>query len=84
VVLIFFKKFTLLQFDAHSDLRDSWLGSKFSHASVMRRCLELDKNINLVQIKGLIAPDFLAAKLIYKFIGYLVKYNLRLRICIKN
>ncbi|MFN3301758.1 MAG: agmatinase [Patescibacteria group bacterium] len=169
-----FQKFTLLQFDAHLDLRDSWLGSRLSHAAVMRRCLEFDKNINLVQIgirnvseeeklfleknknriktffakdkkkwqknkilkfcqknvfltfdfdvldssimpsvgtpepggldwneilnllkmicqkrkiitadfiefcpiKGLIAPDFLAAKLIYKFIGYLVKYNL--------
>ncbi len=46
----FFKKFTLLQFDAHADLRDSWLGLKLSHAAVMRRCLEIDNNINLVQV----------------------------------
>lgn len=181
--LKFFKKFTLCQFDAHTDLRNSWLGSKLSHAAAMKRCLELNKNVNLVQIgvrnvseeelpfwrknirqrrtslgleriktfwakdrkkwreteilkfcqknifltfdfdaldlgicpslaapepggldwyetldllklicqkrkivgadfvelcpiRGLVAPDFLAAKLIYKFISYLVKYNL--------
>ena len=34
------EKITIVQFDAHSDLRDSYLGSSFSHACVMRRCLD--------------------------------------------
>ena len=28
----------LIQFDAHTDLRDDYLGAKLSHASVIRRC----------------------------------------------
>lgn len=31
----------VVQFDAHADLRDSFEGSRFSHACVMRRILEL-------------------------------------------
>ncbi len=31
----------IIQFDAHADLRDDYLGVKLSHACVMRRCLEL-------------------------------------------
>lgn len=33
------RKFALLCFDAHLDLRDEYVGSKLSHASVMRRVL---------------------------------------------
>ncbi len=32
---------SVLQLDAHADLRDSYLGTKFSHATVMRRVHEL-------------------------------------------
>ena len=32
---------SVLQLDAHTDLRDEYLGTKYSHASVMRRVLEL-------------------------------------------
>ncbi len=32
---------SVLQLDAHADLRDSYLGSKFSHASAMRRVVEI-------------------------------------------
>ena len=32
---------SVLQIDAHADLRDEYDGTKFSHASVMRRVLEL-------------------------------------------
>jgi len=35
----------ILQFDAHCDLRDEYLGDKFSHACVMRRCHEVTTNI---------------------------------------
>lgn len=40
----------VLQFDAHSDLRDSFTGGKFSHASVMRRVLEITPTPSLVQV----------------------------------
>jgi agmatinase len=43
------ENFSILQFDAHADLRDGYLGQKYSHAAAMRRCLDF-KNINLVQI----------------------------------
>jgi agmatinase len=33
---------SVLQFDAHLDLRDKYSGTKYSHASVMRRVLDLD------------------------------------------
>lgn len=41
--------FSILQFDAHADLRDGYLGQKYSHAAAMRRCLDFP-GINLVQI----------------------------------
>ncbi len=31
----------IIQFDAHADLRDDYLGQRLSHACVMRRCYEL-------------------------------------------
>lgn len=31
----------IIHFDAHSDLRDEYLGEKLSHATVMRRCWDL-------------------------------------------
>ena len=36
-----YKNLSVLQFDAHADLRDSYLGSKNNHACVMRRVLEI-------------------------------------------
>ncbi|HRY52575.1 MAG TPA: agmatinase [Candidatus Portnoybacteria bacterium] len=44
-----FDNFSILQFDAHADLRDGYLGKKYSHAAAMRRCLDFD-GINLVQV----------------------------------
>jgi len=44
-----FKNFSILQFDAHADLRDGYLGQKYSHAAAMKRCLDFG-GINLVQI----------------------------------
>jgi len=44
---------SVLQFDAHADLRDSYTGGRFSHASAMRRVLEITSNtdsVNLVQV----------------------------------
>jgi len=42
-----FDKLCLLHFDAHADLRQSYNGNKFSHASAIRRCLDY-KNVNIV------------------------------------
>ena len=36
-----YEALSVLQLDAHADLRDSYLGTKFSHATVMRRVCEL-------------------------------------------
>jgi len=42
------KDLTVLQIDAHADLRDSFNKDRFSHACVMRRAL--DFRVNLVQV----------------------------------
>ncbi len=41
------KKLCLLHFDAHADLRDSYNGEKYSHASAIRRCLDY-KNLSVI------------------------------------
>ena len=54
-VLAHHKKYndlSILQFDAHSDLRESYEGSIYSHASVMRRVYEFNKNIVQVGIRA--------------------------------
>ena len=42
-----YKNICLLHFDAHADLRDSYEGEKFSHASAIRRCLDY-KNVSVI------------------------------------
>tara|TARA_B100001057_G_scaffold493155_1_gene587044 strand:+ start:1069 stop:1950 length:882 start_codon:yes stop_codon:yes gene_type:complete len=42
-----FDKITLLHFDAHADLRESYQGEKFSHASAIKRCLDFN-NVDVV------------------------------------
>ena len=42
-----YDEITLLHFDAHADLRDSYQGEKFSHASAIKRCLDYE-NIKVV------------------------------------
>ena len=42
-----YDKLCLLHFDAHADLRESYNGNKFSHASAIRRCLD-HKNISVI------------------------------------
>ena len=41
------KKICLLHFDAHADLRESYKGEKFSHASAIKRCLD-HKNVSVI------------------------------------
>jgi len=49
-----FGQITILQFDAHADLRDEYDGTIYNHASVMRQCLKLNNggqsSVNLVQV----------------------------------
>jgi len=42
-----YKKICLLHFDAHADLRESYNGQKFSHASAIKRCLD-HKNVSVI------------------------------------
>ena len=42
-----YNKLCILHFDAHADLRDSYEGEKYSHASAIRRCLD-NKNVSLI------------------------------------
>ena len=53
-----YNELTLLHFDAHADLRESYQGEKFSHASAIKRCLDF-KNVNVVSfgIRNLSQPE---------------------------
>ncbi len=53
-----YNEITLLHFDAHADLRDSYNGEKFSHASAIKRCLDF-KNVKVVSfgIRNLSQPE---------------------------
>ncbi len=42
-----YNEIIVLHFDAHADLRESYNGEKFSHASAIKRCLDF-KNIKIV------------------------------------
>ena len=42
-----FREIHLLHFDAHADLRNSYNGNKFSHASAIRRCLD-NPNVSVI------------------------------------
>lgn len=55
---------SIIHFDAHTDLRDDYLGSKLSHATVMRRCHELtgDGRIYQFGIRSGDRPEFLWAR----------------------
>lgn len=47
-----YENLSILQIDAHSDLRDTYNGSKYSHASVMARVAEFTKDIVQVGIRA--------------------------------
>jgi agmatinase len=47
-----FQDLSVLQLDAHSDLRKSYQENKWSHASVMRRIYELNRNIVMAGIRS--------------------------------
>ena len=66
-----YKNLCLLHFDAHADLRESYNGNKFSHASAIRRCLD-NKNVSVISfgIRNISSGE----------ISYLKKNNKRIKI----
>lgn len=53
-------RLSVLQIDAHADLRDSYHGTKHSHACVMRRVLEITDRICQVGIRNFSREEFQA------------------------
>jgi agmatinase len=51
-------RLSVLQIDAHADLRDSYQGTPHSHAAVMRRVLEMTPDICQVGIRNLSREEF--------------------------
>jgi len=49
---------SVLQFDAHADLRESFTGGKFSHASAMRRVLDITPNLVQVGIRSFSEEEY--------------------------
>ncbi len=47
-----FKDFSVLHFDAHSDSRDEFMGSKYCHACIMARARELCKSCYSVGVRS--------------------------------
>jgi len=58
----FHKNFNVLILDAHSDLRDSYQGSKFSHACVSRRIVEDGFKVYIIGIRSISKEEFIFAK----------------------
>ncbi|MBN1184336.1 MAG: agmatinase [Bacteroidales bacterium] len=48
-----FSNLTIIQFDAHTDLRQEYLGSKYNHACVMARIKDFTSNIVQIGIRSL-------------------------------
>jgi agmatinase len=51
-----FDDLTVLQLDAHADLRDSYHGTRWSHACVMRRVIELGVPVVSIGVRG-VSPE---------------------------
>ena len=50
----FYKDFAIVHFDAHTDLREEYLGEEMSHSAVMRHCAKIvgEKNIKQIGIRS--------------------------------
>jgi agmatinase len=49
----YFNDLNYICLDAHSDLREKYNGTKFSHACVNKRILETDTNLNIVGVRSI-------------------------------
>jgi agmatinase len=52
-----YKKFSVLQLDAHADLRDSYHGTTYSHACVARRATEIAASLTQIGIRNYSAEE---------------------------
>ena len=48
-----YKNLHVIQIDAHADMRDSWNGSQYSHACVMRRIADLGIKITQIGVRNI-------------------------------
>lgn len=66
---------SILHFDAHSDLRDSYEGTKYSHACFMARVLEFTNKITQVGIRAQCKEEYelIKEKNINTFYSYKIK-----------
>ncbi len=48
-----YENLSIVQFDAHADIKESWEGTEFSHACVMRPMGELAKNVLSIGIRSM-------------------------------
>ena len=72
-----FADLSVLQLDAHADLRNIYEGSKYSHACVMRRIWEINKNIIQCGIRSLSKEEseFIKVNKINTFFAHDLKCN---------
>lgn len=70
-----YKDLSVLHFDAHSDLRDSYEGSKYSHASFAARVAEFTTDITQVGIRAQCKEEyeFIKQKGIRTFYAYQIR-----------
>ncbi|MEO0129126.1 MAG: agmatinase [candidate division WOR-3 bacterium] len=63
------KKFSIIHFDAHADLRDNYHGEKFSHAAAMRRAGDIIGLNNIYQfgIRSGTEDEFYLNKNLFRF-----------------
>lgn len=73
-------KLTVLQFDAHLDMKNEYLGNKYSHVTVMRRLVEILGKGRIVQVGARsFDPDekeFAKKNTVLKTPENLLKYNI--------
>jgi len=70
-----YKNLSCIQIDAHADLRDSYEGSKLSHASVMARIREMTEHTLQIGIRSMSVEE--AEIVNYKNIQVCTMYNYR-------
>ncbi len=72
-----FGTFSLLQLDAHGDLRDSYQGTKWNHACVSRRIWEMGINVVQAGVRSLSEEEdrFIRKNQIKTYYAYEIKEN---------
>ncbi len=67
------KKFSIIHFDAHADLRDNYHGERFSHAAAMRRAGDIIGLNNIYQfgIRSGTEDEFSLNKNLFRFAAFL-------------